>query len=293
MTSYQNKSDDYVFISYRRTDFDWVKTYLLPKLEVWKVNYVIDHQDFLPGQRVASTIRDYIRSSQKVIFVCTREFLDSEWCREELETARTEDPGSIQGKSIPVVLDKRGVPDLLSDIIWCDLSNDQNDANEWRKLCVSIGGSWYDYSDIQDLVKAAIGAEYAVYKQLPKIKLKKLENYFDVNGGAYKRINNLLVQHSQKNWIISNKNNPSNYLILDIQVKPDGGDGYIAETKEYWYLRWYSLRDQKYRHIYDETNEQLYKVRNLNGSYKVVDNIYPAPRKRWWRSILNYILKSR
>lgn len=287
MQDHKKLDTDKVFVSYRRTDLDWVRDQLLTRLDIWKVNYVIDHQDFLPGKRIASTIRDFLRSSKNVIFVCTKEFLASEWCREELETVRAEDPGSIRGKAIPVVLDERGVPDLLKDTIWCDLSKNQNDENEWRKLCVSLGGSWDGYKDIQKLIEGAIKSEYFVYRQLPKITLEKLEKYFDINGGAYKRINNLAVQHSQKEWVLSNKNNPSTYLILDIQIKPDEDNGYIANTKEYWYLRWYSLREHKYRHIYNETNDQLYKIKNINGTYKVTDNIYSMPSM--WKVALSRI----
>jgi len=65
----------FVFISYRRTDFDWVNENLLPRLNAWNVPYVIDHQDFLPGQRVAGTIRDFLTRAEKVIFICTKEFI--------------------------------------------------------------------------------------------------------------------------------------------------------------------------------------------------------------------------
>ena len=107
-----------IFISYSHKDIKWVKECLLPMIESWQLDFAIDHADFLPGRRLASTIHEFITTSKHVIFVCTQSFIDSEWCRDELETVRTQDPGSIKQKAIPVVLDEKGVPALLKDTIW-------------------------------------------------------------------------------------------------------------------------------------------------------------------------------
>lgn len=108
-----------VFVSYSHKDSKWVKSTLLPHLEAWGLHIIIDQKDFLPGLRLASTIRDFLLSSKHVVFICTKDFIKSEWCREEIETVRAEDPASLKRKAVPVVLDPDGVPSLLSDTIWC------------------------------------------------------------------------------------------------------------------------------------------------------------------------------
>lgn len=147
-----NKESDYpkrdVFISYSHNDIKWVKECLLPMIESWQLDYAIDHADFLPGGRLASTIHEFIMTSKHIIFVCTQSFIASEWCREELETVRAQDPGSIKQKAIPVVLDVEAVPALLADTIWCNLSGGRMyEPEEWKKLCKALDGKWSSTSD--------------------------------------------------------------------------------------------------------------------------------------------------
>jgi hypothetical protein len=136
-----------VFISYSHKDIKWVKECLLPMIESWQLDFAIDHADFLPGRRLASTIHEFITTSKHVIFVCTQSFIDSEWCRDELETVRAQDPGSIKQKAIPVVLDPKAVPALLADTIWCNLWGRMYEADEWKKLCRTLNGNWSSTSD--------------------------------------------------------------------------------------------------------------------------------------------------
>jgi len=116
-------------------------------IESWQLDFAIDHADFLPGGRLASTIHEFITTSKHVIFVCTQSFHDSEWCSEELKTVRAQDPGSFNQKAIPVVLDARAVPDLLKDTIWCNLCGRMYETNEWKKLCTALNGNWSSTSD--------------------------------------------------------------------------------------------------------------------------------------------------
>ncbi len=81
MVGNNTESDDSkrdVFISYSHKDIKWVKECLLPMIESWKLDFAIDHADFLPGRRLASTIHEFITTSNHVIFLCTQGFIDSE-----------------------------------------------------------------------------------------------------------------------------------------------------------------------------------------------------------------------
>ena len=150
MVGNNKESDDPkrdVFISYSHKDIKWVKDCLLPMIESWQLDFAIDHADFLPGRRLASTIHEFITTSKHVIFVCTQGFIDSEWCRDELETVRAQDPGSIKQKAIPVVLDVKAVPPLLADTIWCNLCGRMYETDEWKKLCRALNGNWSSTSD--------------------------------------------------------------------------------------------------------------------------------------------------
>lgn len=133
-----------VFVSYSHSDKDWVRTYLVPLLRSWGLSVAVDHMNFIPGQKLIRKILDSINDSKHVLFVCTPAFLRSKWCREELETVYLNDPDLL--KAIPLVLDSKGVPELLSEIIWCNLDKSQNDKQEWEKLCDALGGTWREES---------------------------------------------------------------------------------------------------------------------------------------------------
>ena len=63
-----------VFISYSHKDAQWVRGALKPTIESWGLEVGIDHEDFLPGQRIASTIRENLTVARHVIFVCSQSF---------------------------------------------------------------------------------------------------------------------------------------------------------------------------------------------------------------------------
>ena len=136
-----NDNERDLFISYSHKDIKWVKECFLPMIEFWQIDFAIDHADFIPGGRLASTVHEFITFARHVVFVCTKSFLSSEWCREELETVRAQDPASLRQKAIPVVLDPIAVPSLLKDTIWCNLSGKMYETNEWKKLCKALNGN--------------------------------------------------------------------------------------------------------------------------------------------------------
>jgi hypothetical protein len=51
-----------------------------------------------------------------------------------------------------------------------------------------------------------------------------------------------------------------------------------VRTTEYWYLRWWSTVEQRYRDPYRETNRQTYLLVNTPDERLVEEDIRPAPR---------------
>lgn len=136
-----------LFISYNHNDIKWVKDFLIPMIESWQVEYAIDYADFLPGRPLPSTIYEYIDTSKHVLFICTENFRNSKFCQDELEQVRHQDPGFLNNKAIPVVLDINAVPTLLKVPIWCNLSELIYEPAELKKLCQAIGGKWSSVSE--------------------------------------------------------------------------------------------------------------------------------------------------
>ncbi|HAQ37912.1 MAG TPA: hypothetical protein DCQ58_05325, partial [Saprospirales bacterium] len=128
-----------------------------------------------------------------------------------------------------------------------------------------------------EIIKKAAHTEFLAYKKLPVINLSNLNTYFTQKGSARKRIVHLLGRHKQRGWVLNNPLNPSTFEILNIKLKKIEDKISTVETEEYWYLRWFSKIDGKYKFIYDERNLQTYKMKkDKNGFWKVDINIYPS-----------------
>ena len=72
--------------------------------------------------------------------------------------------------------------------------------------------------------------------------------------------------------------NPSTKQLLAIDVKEIRGNEAVVRTTEYWYLRWWSTVEQRYRCPYRETDRHTYVLVNTSNGYVVDENIRPAPR---------------
>ena len=112
----------------------------------------------------------------------------------------------------------------------------------------------------------------------PLIDTARLATYFNPAGSAYQRIVHVLSRHRERGWIISNPDNPSTALLLELEVHQFARSKYEVRTKEYWYLRWFSVEENRYRTIYNETNDQMYLVEDVTGVLRVNANIYPCTK---------------
>uniref|UniRef100_A0A3Q3MCX3 Toll-like receptor 18 n=1 Tax=Mastacembelus armatus TaxID=205130 RepID=A0A3Q3MCX3_9TELE len=105
----------HAFISYSHFDADWVRDQLLPCLENNRNPYrlCIHERDFMPGRWIIDNIIENIESSRKVIFVLSRQFVNSEWCNYELYFAQQRAMGKTFSDVILVVkepIDPRSLP---------------------------------------------------------------------------------------------------------------------------------------------------------------------------------------
>lgn len=133
---------------------------------------------------------------------------------------------------------------------------------------------------LERIVAEAAEAEWAVYQRLPEIDLRPLERCFRPGAPAFKRIQHLAERHHERRWTLTQpRNNPSTRRMIDVRVVHLGSDRAEVRTKEYWYLRWYSIPKRDYAKIdWRETNTQTYLLIRDEDRWLVEDNIYPPPR---------------
>jgi hypothetical protein len=106
---------------------------------------------------------------------------------------------------------------------------------------------------IEKVIACSIDAEFNAYLALPEIDHAALLRWFRREGAA---LAHTLTQLKRRAWVLTNPNNPSTKRLLAIDVKEVRRHEAVAGTTEYWYLRWWSTTEQKYRYAYRETNRQ-------------------------------------
>ena len=82
------------FVLYSSVDVDrlWVHYKLVPELEtVYGFRLCIHHRNFPAGFDIVDNIQAAIRSSRKVLVVMSENFVNSDWCVEEVQMTRSVD----------------------------------------------------------------------------------------------------------------------------------------------------------------------------------------------------------
>ncbi|NXK03710.1 TLR21 protein, partial [Herpetotheres cachinnans] len=75
------------FVSYSENDSDWVENIMVRELEQAcpPFRLCLHKRDFVPGKWIVDNIIDSIEKSHKTLFVLSEHFVQSEWCKYELE----------------------------------------------------------------------------------------------------------------------------------------------------------------------------------------------------------------
>jgi len=164
---------------------------------------------------------------------------------------------------------------------------DKRRLNTLNKICVYLGyTSWSAFCQVVDesnsvnehfkqVIQAGLSVEFEVYNDLPKQALNKLLPYFIKDGPAYKQIYQIVKTQNQQQRTLKNKNNPSYYQVLEIDVvKIEEAEVHLT-THECWYLNWYNQSLDKPEKLYNENNRQLYILKKENNVWKIYLNHYP------------------
>ncbi|XP_060948463.1 toll-like receptor 2 [Limanda limanda] len=75
------------FVSYSEMDSGWVDAHLVPELEQSEppLRLCLHKRDFRPGGWIMDNIMDAVEKSHKTLFVLSQHFVQSEWCKYELD----------------------------------------------------------------------------------------------------------------------------------------------------------------------------------------------------------------
>ena len=125
-----------VFVSYSSKDYDWVKDNLQPLFDGSNIEYIIHSRDFIPGKAFFDNMADSVYSSRKVIFVMSKNYLSSGFCKDEMDmalfrAARNDENGSLIVVKIDDVKPQE-IPKSLRHKTFIDYTS-KEETTTWKK----------------------------------------------------------------------------------------------------------------------------------------------------------------
>jgi tetratricopeptide (TPR) repeat protein len=127
-----------VFISYSHLDVEWVRDWLLPRLEAAGLRVCIDSRDFAIGAPSLVNMENAAEHSRKTLLILTPRWLQSEWTKFESLLIQAEDPSGVQRRTLPLLLEKCQLPKRLAIFTHADFTDSTNWENELKRVIAAI-----------------------------------------------------------------------------------------------------------------------------------------------------------
>lgn len=127
-----------VFISYGYEDREWVRGWLLPRLEAEKLKTCVDFRDFQPGQPRVREIERATRESRRMVLVLTPEYATDEWAKFEAVLGQTLDPSAERRRLVPLVLKPYALPPRLRQLVHLDFTHEGYTDDEFTRLVKAL-----------------------------------------------------------------------------------------------------------------------------------------------------------
>ncbi len=128
------------FVAYSQEDIGFVKYQLLRPLERMKPKFKIyvHHRDFPVGNLITTNIINAIKQSRRTIIVLSQSFIDSEWCKFEVEQAHLQLMHDQSYKLLIIAIDDpkqlQNIPQLIQRYILTRTYLMRTDKLFWQKL---------------------------------------------------------------------------------------------------------------------------------------------------------------
>ncbi|MFZ5518879.1 MAG: TIR domain-containing protein, partial [Candidatus Zhuqueibacterota bacterium] len=127
-----------VFISYSHKDKDWVRDWLLKKLEEQGVAAHIDYRDFEIGLAAQINMERAIEQCAKTMLVFTPHWLASDWTQFEGIMLQAQDPIGLKKRILPIMLTDCKLPPRLSILTYADFRDQTDWDSQLNRLITQI-----------------------------------------------------------------------------------------------------------------------------------------------------------
>lgn len=145
------------FISYSHFDGEWVKGWLLPRLEKANLHICIDSRDFVPGMASIVNMENAVEDSKKTLIVLSPQWVNSEWANFESLLIQTDDPAGRKARMIPLMLKPCEPPKRIKMLTHLDFTNPTEYEVQLARLLASIKGK--EFISYQESVTPSIESD--------------------------------------------------------------------------------------------------------------------------------------
>lgn len=127
-----------IFISYSSKNAEWVKTWLVPKIENHGVAAHVDYRDFEIGVPSVINMERAVEQCAKTILVFTPDWVNSEWTQFEGLMLQTQDPIGLRKRILPLMLADCQLPPRLKMFTYADFKNQNDWEAQFQRLISQI-----------------------------------------------------------------------------------------------------------------------------------------------------------
>jgi tetratricopeptide (TPR) repeat protein len=151
-----------VFISYSHQDADWVRSWLLPRLEAAGLRACIDSRDFDIGVPSIINMEKAVELSRKTLLILSPSWVQSEWTKFESLLIQTDDPSGTQRRTLPLLLENCQLPKRLGIFTHADFTDPTNRDNELKRVIAAIRDSPASQSPQDQAIQPNLVHPYAL-----------------------------------------------------------------------------------------------------------------------------------
>ncbi len=127
-----------IFISYSSKNAEWVKNWLVPKIESQGVPAHVDYRDFEIGVPSVINMERAVEQCAKTILVFTPDWVNSEWTQFEGLMLQTQDPIGLRKRILPLMLADCALPPRLKIFTYADFKNKNDWDSQFERLIAQV-----------------------------------------------------------------------------------------------------------------------------------------------------------
>ena len=129
-----------IFISYSHHDSEWVRNWLLPRLEKAGLRVYIDFRDFEIGvPSLVNMERAAMERSRKTLLVLTPNWVKGEWTNFEALLVQTDDPIGLRRRILPLMLEQCEPPRRIAMLTYADFTSPERWESQLQLILASFG----------------------------------------------------------------------------------------------------------------------------------------------------------